>query len=383
MITLGDVLTEFTERPASGIKLPILTLTEKNGFVLQSDRFKKRLATDDTSAYKVVHRDDIAFNPYLLWAGAIARNVIADAGIISPLYPTFRVLPGFDSGYIARLLLTVQMVAKFDTIAFGSVPRRRRSSVRDFLGLPLPKQPPLPEQRRIAAILDQADAVRAKRRETLAHLDALPQAHLRHRSNLWTAVRACLGDLASVTSGITKGRRTTQPTTEVPYLAVANVQAGRLDLSDVKTIAATRQEIEKYALQQDDLVLTEGGDPDKLGRGTVWRNELPLSLHQNHIFRVRIPRDRVVHPEYLSAYLGSPAAKEYFLRSAKQTTGIASINMSQLRGLPVPVPKWEEQLTLVQDLQRVTQLTDAVSSALAQDDELFASLQHRAFRGEL
>ncbi len=127
MISVGHVLVEYKELPEIGWAPPVLTLTEKKGFVLQSDRFKKRLATEDTSKYKVVRRNDIAFNPYLLWAGAVAQNTIIDEGVISPLYPTFRIRDGYDARYVARLLLSEKMIAKYDSIAFGSVPRRRRS----------------------------------------------------------------------------------------------------------------------------------------------------------------------------------------------------------------------------------------------------------------
>lgn len=151
-----------------------------------------------------------------------------------------------------------------------------------------------------------------------------------------------LAEIASVTSGITKGRRTAGATKPVPYLAVSNVQAGHLRLDVVKEIEATSAEIERFALEDGDLVLTEGGDPDKLGRGTVWRRELPLCLHQNHIFRVRLTKGQV-SPDYLARYMASSQARSYFRRSAKQTTGIASINMTQLKALPVGVPQLDEQ----------------------------------------
>ncbi len=96
--------------------------------------------------------------------------------------------------------------------------------------------------------------------------------------------RVPLAEIADVSSGITKGRRTTASTRAVPYLAVANVQAGHLALDNVKTIDATDAEVQRYALQPGDLVLTEGGDPDKLGRGTLWRGEIAECIHQNHIF---------------------------------------------------------------------------------------------------
>lgn len=150
---IGDVLVEFKLSPVENHEYEILTLTEKNGFIRQVDRFKKRLATEDISKYKVVERNTIAFNPYLLWAGALALNDNFDGGIVSPLYPTFRVKEDVDAEYLLAVLLSPQMIQQFDQISYGSVPRKRRSSVKDFLNLQLPELPSLGEQKRIAEIL--------------------------------------------------------------------------------------------------------------------------------------------------------------------------------------------------------------------------------------
>lgn len=384
MSSVGDLLVEYKEMPKSDSTAPVLTLTERNGFVRQADRFHKRLATEDTSKYKVVHRNDIAFNPYLLWAGAVAQNTIVDEGIISPLYPTFKVRNGHDPRYVAQLLLAPQMVAAYDTIAFGSVPRRRRSSVENFLKLPVPESPSLREQQRIAAILDQASRMQVRRLQVADHLrELIPALFLEAFGEQLDGPASRLDEIAEISSGITKGRKTTEPTSSVPYLAVVNVQAGHLVLDPLKEIGATEAEIERYSLKDGDLVLTEGGDPDKLGRGTVWRCEVPLCLHQNHIFRVRIRPESMVEPDYLSAYLASRTARSYFLRAAKQTTGIASINMTQLRGLPVLVPPLLEQRQFLEQVGAVNRQLESCTQQSAEIDQLWRSLQSRAFSGKL
>lgn len=244
--------------------------------------------------------------------------------------------------------------------------------------------PPLDEQRHIAAILDQADTIRAKRRSSIEQFDELAaSAFTAAFGDDLNSPTARLEEVAVVSSGITKGRRTSEPTRMVPYLAVVNVQAGFLDLSTVKEIEATEAEIARYELEDGDLVLTEGGDPDKLGRGTVWRKELPLCLHQNHIFRVRVKDEDLLDPEYLSAYMASRPARDYFLRSAKQTTGIASINMTQLRGLPVLVPTREQQRKYLQEMAVIRSQKSAFVTQSAEIAHLFASLQSRAFSGQL
>ncbi|NYI71998.1 hypothetical protein GGQ54_002558 [Naumannella cuiyingiana] len=128
----------------------------------------------------------------------------------------------------------------------------------------------------------------------------------------------------------------------------------------VKEIEATASKIERYALVEGDLILTEGGDPDKLGRGTVWRGELPLCLHQ-----------------------ASKPARSYFMRAAKQTTGIASINMTQLKALPVAVPPRDLQSLYLTRLDQVTAQRTAEQRTSATSEEFFTSLQSCAFRGVL
>ncbi|MFI1196968.1 restriction endonuclease subunit S [Micromonospora sp. NPDC020750] len=251
-------------------------------------------------------------------------------------------------------------------------------------------QPPLRDQRRIAEVLDWADDLRAKRREAVAHLDDLTQSIFLDLLSCYDPTKSewesslQLGEVADISSGITKGRKTSEKSLRtVPYLAVANVQDKRIELSSVKQIEATEQEIERYQLRKDDLLLTEGGDPDKLGRGSLWNDELPEAIHQNHIFRARITDPRRVNPVYLNYFISSDRGKRYFLRSAKQTTGIASINMVQLRRFPLLLPPIEAQQEFARRVRAVQSLGATHRASLSEMGALFVSLQDRAFRGML
>jgi type I restriction enzyme S subunit len=155
-----------------------------------------------------------------------------------------------------------------------------------------------------------------------------------------------------------------------------------LNLLIVKTIDATEKEIDRYRLRTNDLLLTEGGDADKLGRGTLWCDELPECIHQNHIFRVRLNRSDV-SPLFLNWLVGGPRGKNYFLRQAKQTTGIATINMTQLKSFPMLIPPLKLQNEFAIRLSRIEGMRSMQTKSLSELDQLFASLQHRAFRGEL
>jgi type I restriction enzyme S subunit len=165
-------------------------------------------------------------------------------------------------------------------------------------------------------------------------------------------------------------------------LRVANVQDGFLRLEEIKTIPATADEIAQYRLQKDDILLTEGGDPDKLGRGAVWRGEIDMCIHQNHIFRVRLTNDSLVS-DYVSALLGSAYGKRYFLKAAKQTTGIASINRRQLGGFPVllaPIGLQRKYAALVSVSRH---LKAGFMNVTTGTDDLFQSLTQRAFTESL
>jgi type I restriction enzyme, S subunit len=193
--------------------------------------------------------------------------------------------------------------------------------------------------------------------------------------------------LADLKGGITKGqkRRNNTAVREVPYLRVANVQRGYLDLAEVKTIFATDEEIRELGLEEGDVLFNEGGDRDKLGRGWIWSGELPECIHQNHVFRARILTEDV-EPRYLSWY-GNSSAQAYFFDQGKQTTNLASINLTKLKGLPVPLPPHREQVRLVAEVDRLLSVTDGCIADVGREhlrcQRLRQSILKWAFEGKL
>ena len=200
----------------------------------------------------------------------------------------------------------------------------------------------------VAKVLTQIESIISARQQQLQKLDELVKARFVEMFgdmllNDMAWQESTLDTLADVVSGITKGRKIRETELiEVPYMAVSNVKDGYIDWTTVKTIEATEQEINQYRLLPDDVLMTEGGDPDKLGRGAIIKAPLENCIHQNHIFRVRLD-ESVILPIFFAEYLKHQKAKHYFLRCAKQTTGIASINMRQLKALPVLLPPLQLQ----------------------------------------
>ena len=188
-----------------------------------------------------------------------------------------------------------------------------------------------------------------------------------------------LSAVSDVISGVAKGRDlSADESIELPYMRVANVKDGRLDLDEVKTIRIKNTEVEKLRIVPGDLLMTEGGDPDKLGRAALWRGEIDLCVHQNHIFKVRSHRDRLV-PEYLRSLVGSAYGKAYFLSVAKKTTGIASINKTQLSAFPVLVPPLAAQENFRRQVEAVEGIGALQATAAKKAEETFRSLLARAF----
>jgi type I restriction enzyme S subunit len=155
----------------------------------------------------------------------------------------------------------------------------------------------------------------------------------------WAVVR--LKFMAYVQGGVAKGRNLEgQKTVEVPYLRVANVQDGYLDLDDIATIEIPPAELKRYALKHGDVLMNEGGDFDKLGRGHIWREEIPECIHQNHVFAVRPQK---VESEWLNTITSAECGRFYFMSRSKQSTNLASISSTNIQELPVPCPPQEEE----------------------------------------
>ncbi|WP_439372889.1 restriction endonuclease subunit S [Bradyrhizobium sp. DASA03120] len=286
--------------------------------------------------------------------------------------------------WVWRFMNSAAMKHRLFATARGAIGQANINSeeLKSFL-LPLP---PLEEQRRTLALLDQAaeikrraEAARAKARSIIPALFLDTFGDPATNPKGWPV--QILAELADIGSGLTKGKKLNgTPIVPTPYLRVANVQADRLDLSEIKLIDATEDDRKRCRLEIGDLLMTEGGDIDKLGRCAMWRGEVDLCLHQNHVFRVRM--GKAVIPDYARAFMQSEAARGYFLRVAKRTTGIASINKTQLGQLPVWVPPIPLQTDFAEQAQRIEASARVLDAAAAKTIAMEAALTAEVF-GEL
>jgi len=314
------------------------------------------------------------------------QKLIYPAGFGSTEFHVLRPGSEIDGKYLFYMIWNplFRKVAALNMTGTAGQKRVPSSFLKDFK-IPLP---PLPEQKRIAAILDKVDSIRRKRQKAVQLTEELRRSLFMDmfgdpvtNPKGWKEAR--LEDVAEIVSGVTKGRKLDgKQTVSAPYLRVANVQDGYLDLSEIKEVEVLPSDIAKYRLLDGDILLTEGGDPDKLGRGTVWRDHIEDCIHQNHIFRVRIKAD-TLRSDFLSVLLGSERGKRYFLRAAKQTTGIASINSTQLKNFPVLIPTLDLQQRFAKSVVSTQKLKKIFIDTEYTTNSLFSSLLQRAFMGLL
>jgi type I restriction enzyme S subunit len=265
-----------------------------------------------------------------------------------------------DPGFLTIALAATDARKQIDEVMRGSSGQYKISQA-DVRILRVPRMP-LEEQRRIVAVHAAFERRISALKTMLGKLRVAEQALSTKalapaQGNEWDQVP--LESVATVAAGVTLGSEPVgDGTVELPYLRVANVLDGRIDTADVKRVRILSTQYERYALKQGDLLLTEGGDLDKLGRGAVWDGRIESCLHQNHVFRVRC-RERMT-PEFLALYTASAAGRAYFQRVGKQTTNLASINSTQVKKMPAPLPPLDEQERLLGPIRAARKRAEAL-----------------------
>ncbi len=378
--SVANIVEQNTERRQRDIYLALENVESWMGRLRSAD-----LEAPPDSQLKRFESGDVLFGklrPYLakVTCPAISGLCVGEFLVLRPHNSKFA------SRYVEQLLRSKPVIDIVDSSTYGAkMPRADWT----FIGSMAVVRPSLPEQTAIVRFLDHADRrirryIRAKQKlialleeqkKAIIHQAVTGQIDVQTGKPYpaykpsgmewlgdvpehWQLLR--LKDVAQVQTGLTLGKdyRSTR-TISRPYLRVANVQAGCLDLTHVKSIDVPQDEAARTTLLTGDVLMTEGGDIDKLGRGCVWRNEIPGCLHQNHVFAVRC--GGLLSPEFLVGLMGSIHGRAYFEFTAKQTTNLASTNSSTLRKFPVLLPVLEEQAAI---LNVISEETNALDNAI-------------------
>jgi len=364
--------------------LPLLSVYRDYGVVPRAgreDNYNK--PSDDLSSYKVVEPGDLVLNKMKTWQGSL--GVSAHRGIVSPAYLVGRRIAQVEDGFMHHLLRSQPLIAAYGSRSKGIRPSQWDLPWEEFASIVV-NIPNRFEQRAIADFLDsetaRIDALITKKRRMIDLLEARARSEIDRAVGIvvdWSNAGvprpreqglriARLGVVCHIQSGLTlDAAREVDPDVQpLPYLRVANVQDGSIDLSELKEVRVPGHLAARTMLREGDVLMTEGGDPDKLGRGAVWPGHIRPCLHQNHVFAVRPGAN--VCSDYLALLTRSSYARAYFEVTASKTTGIASTSTTKIASFRVPLPPSHTQAQVVARWQTTNaKITTAIDTLTSQN----------------
>ena len=292
-----------------------------------------------------------------------------------------------ESGFLRYCIGSPWFIQLCSILAYGTkMPRVNWPTQLATLDIPLPSAE---EQKRIAAYLDAScraiDAAVAAKRKQINALTGVFRATLqravtqglgknarpRPSGNVWLPFvpqgwgLVMLKRVCEIHGGLTLGKVYEGPLVERPYLRVANVQDGYVQLEDVSTIELPLAVAERNSLRPGDVLMTEGGDLDKLGRGVVWQGEIADCMHQNHVFAVRC-FDWKLRPQFLAYVSASQYGRDYFEATGKKTTNLAATNSTKVGQFPIPLPSLPDQDKIIEFLDAEATKTRNIRRTLEQ-----------------
>lgn len=414
---LGDIPSHWSVTPAKRLfrevsekdhpDAELLSVTQEFG-VVPRDQLEQRVVmpTGQLQTFKLVREDDFVIS-LRSFQGGIEYSEFT--GLVSPAYTILRKQKKANSRYLKHLLKSAPFISELNTAVTG-IREGKNISFAEMAYSLLPL-PPQDEQDSIVAFLDQRtaeiDAAISKKERLIELLNEQRSVQVNRAVTLgmdqsvslrkgesewvesipehWEVIP--LKHISTVQSGVTLGKNyaSTKTTKSFPYLRVANVQDGYIDLSTVTEIVLPVREAKNYLLRAGDILVTEGGDIDKLGRGNCWDGQIEECLHQNHVFAVRILKR--VRPEFVALITGVSYARRYFTTTANKTTNLASTNKTKLGNLPVLVPPLPEQDAILDFCKQVKAQYDALISSVSREisalKEMKSSLIAEAVTGRI
>lgn len=354
--------------------IPVYSVTKHNGFVKSSEYFKKVVHSKDLTNYKFVPNGTFAYSTIHLDEGSVGYAL--EDCLISPMYTVFSIDENrVDRQYLFYLLKSSQMLAQYQRLGDGSVHRRRSVSFERFGQLIVPL-PPLQEQKRIAAILDQADALRRKRQRALDRLNQLGQAIFYEMfgdpaTNPKSFPALLLGEVIEFVGGSQppKTNFLYEPGPDrVRFIQTRDFRTDKYPTYVPKSLA-------KRPFTEADVMIGRYGPP-------VFQIFRGLSGTYNVALMKAKPKQNVTS-DFIFFLLQEPKLHSYVVANSERTAGQSGVNLDLLEKYPAYAPPTELLLEFSKRVTIVDAQVALAREAFAQAESLFTSLQHRAFKGEL
>lgn len=358
-----------TEKNGATIIGEMLSVSGYRGIEVKHYEFEEQKRSEnDLADYRVVRKGQLVVNT--MWLNYAGLGVSEHEGYVSPAYRSYNISGKLHRRYTHYLMRSHVYVDAYTGQMQGIRPNSLQIKNCDFNKLPI-LLPKFSEQDRIANFLDHKtaevnEAIVKKQRliELLKEQKAIlinqavtkglnPAAPMRDSGVPWIGEIPAHWEVkklkyySEVQSGITLGKLYSgNKLVTAPYLRVANVQDGHFKLDEIAELQLPQSVIDQYLVRVGDILVTEGGDIDKLGRGTVWEGKINDCIHQNHIFAIRINKS-IASEYFVSLVMGADYGRKYFTHTANKTTNLASTNQTKLGNFPVALPSPSEQKLII------------------------------------
>ena len=335
-VKLGELISKAPIERCGDAKYPVYSMTMRDGIVEQAGRFKKAIASKDTSSYKVVKKNQLVVG-FPIDEGVIYVQNHDAPGIMSPAYNVWNIdLGRVDPSYLEFALHGPRSMAYYADKMRGTTARRRTLTADGLREMEI-LLPSADGQIRVVNTLDEVRSLIEGASGQIAMLDTLVKSRFVEMFGDGQWKRTALSEVADIQGGLTKsGKRDLLPL-KLPYLRVANVLRGTLYLDEVLEIGLTAAECEKNLLVEGDLLFVEGnGSADQIGRCAVWDGSIAPCVHQNHLIRVRF--DERVLPVYALAYFNAHDGREQIVARAVNTSGLFTLSTGKVKALQMPLP---------------------------------------------
>jgi len=245
--------------------------------------------------------------------------------------------------------------------------------------------PPIEEQKRIATILDKADAIRRKREKAVEFADDfLKTVFLDMFGDPATNPKQWpIGTIRDLVSEVKYGtsKKADESNGEYPILRMNNITyEGYLNLKNLKYVDLDEKEKSKYLALKGDLLFNRTNSKELVGKTAVYNQDTPMAI-AGYLIRVR--SNNKSNPYYLSAYLNSKHGKVTLLNMCKSIVGMANINAQEFQNIKILIPPVDLQNKYEKIVQRVTHHKSKLNDLFSESNSLFSSLSQRAFRGDL
>ncbi len=384
---LGEILEQSGRHRAGDQDLPVLSITMKHGLVDQADKFKKRVASLDTSNYRVAYKNELVVG-FPIDEGVLGFQTKYPAGIVSPAYDIWSLRSEVDAHipYLERYLRSAQARGSYASRMQGAVARRRSLTKADFLNLEIPF-PPLDDQIRIAHLLGKVEGLIAQRKQQLQQLDDLLKSvflemfgdPVRNEKG-WKI--GSLGSYGSFKNGLNFGKGESGVT--VRYLGVGDFKskAALDDFDSLEFIELNELPAADYFLHDGDLLFVRSnGNRELVGRCMAVYPGKERATYSGFCIRYRIT-DASLLAVYV-AHLFRSAAFRRVLFQGGQGANIQNINQQILSGLPIPIPDEGLQDQFAAIVEKVEALKSRYQQSLTDLESLYGALSQQAFKGEL